>query len=50
MWMKRKMKCTWTKLWSLIEGGGDGLKMKKWERLQRGVGKTCFSISHSHAK
>ena len=29
MWMKKKRKCTWTKLWSLIEGGGDGLKMKK---------------------
>ena len=50
MWMKKKMKCTWTKLWSLIEGGGGGLKMKKWEKLQRGVGKTCFSISHDHAK
>ena len=29
MWVKRKRKCTWTKLWILIEGGGDGLKMKK---------------------
>ena len=50
MWMTRKRKCTWTKLWSLIEGGGDGSKMKKWEKLQRGVGKACFSISHDHAK
>ena len=50
MWMKKKRKCTWTKLWSLIEGGGDGLKMKKWEKLQGGVGKACFSISHDHAK
>ena len=40
----------WTKLWSWIEGGGGGLKMKKWEKLQRGVEKTCFSISHDHAK
>ena len=39
MWMMRKRQCTWTKLWSLIEGGGDGLKMKKWEKLQKGVEK-----------
>ena len=50
MWMKRKRKCTWTKLWSLIEGGGGGLKIKKWEKLQRGVEKACFSILHDHAK
>ena len=24
--------------------------MKKWERLQRGVEKACFSISHNHAE
>ena len=24
--------------------------MKKWEKLQRGVEKACFSISHSHVK
>ena len=24
--------------------------MKKWERLQRGVEKACFSISHDHAE
>ena len=29
---------------------GDGLKMKKWEKLQGGVKKACFSISHDHAK
>ena len=44
------MQSVWIGIWSLIEGGGDGLKMKKWEKLQEGVGKACFSISHDHAK
>ena len=48
--MKEAMQSVWIGIWSLIEGGGDGLKMKKWEKLQGGVGKACFSISHDHAK
>ena len=26
------MQSVWIGIWSLIEGGGDGLKMKKWEK------------------
>ena len=26
------------------------IKNEEWEKLQRGVGKACFSISHDHAK
>ena len=48
--MKEAMQSIWIGIWSLIEGGGDGLKMKKWEKLQGRVGKACFSISHDHAK
>ena len=48
--MKEAMQSVWIGIWSLIEGGGDGLKMKKWEKLQGGVGKACFSILHDHAK
>ena len=48
--MKEAMQSIWIGIWSWIEGGRGRLKMKKWEKLQRGVGKTCFSISHSHAK
>ena len=44
------MQSVWIGIWSLIEGGGDGLKMKKLEKLQGRVGKACFSISHSYAK
>ena len=42
--MKEAMPSVWIGIWSLIEGGGDVLKMKKWEKLQGGVGKACFSI------
>ena len=44
------MQSVWIGLWSLIEGGGDGLNMSKWENLQRGAGIAWFSISHDHAK
>ena len=44
------MQSVWIGIWSWIEGGRGGLKMKKWEKLQKGVEKTCFSISHDHAK
>ena len=37
MWMMGKRQCTWTKLWSLIEGGWGGFKRKKWEKWQKGV-------------
>ena len=46
--MKEAMQSIWIGIWSLIEGGGDGLNMKKWDK--RGIGKTCFLISHDHAK
>ena len=48
--MKEAMQSVWIGIWSLIEGGGDGLKIKKWEKLQGGVGKAYLSISHDHAK
>ena len=48
--MKEAMQSVWIGIWSLIEGGGDGLNMKKWEKLQRWVGIAWFSISHDHAK
>ena len=48
--MKEAMQSVWIGIWSLIEGGGDGLNMKKWDKLQRGVEKAYFSISHDHAK
>ena len=48
--MKEAMQSVWIGIWSLIEGGGDGLKLKKWEKLQGGVGKAYFSSSHDHAK
>ena len=48
--MKEAMQSVWIGIWSSIKGGRGGLKMKKWERLQRGVTKACFSISHDHAK
>ena len=44
------MQSVWIGIWSLIEDGGDGLNMKKWDKLQRGVEKAYFSISHDHAK
>ena len=50
MWMMRKRQCTWTKLWSWIEGDGGWFKRKKWEKWQKEVGKSCFSISHEHAE
>ena len=44
------MQSVWIGIWSWIEGGRGGLKMKKWEKLQGGVEKAYFSISHDHAK
>ena len=44
------MQSVWIGIWSLIEDGGDGLNMKKWDKLQRGAGIAWFSISHDHAK
>ena len=48
--MKEAMQSVWIGIWSSIKGGRGGLKMKKWERLQRRVKKACFSISHDHVK
>ena len=44
------MQSVWIGIWSLIEDGGDGLNMKKWDKLQRGAEIAWFSISHDHAK
>ena len=44
------MQSVWIGIWSLIEDGGDGLNMKKWDKLQRGAGIAWFSILHDHAK
>ena len=35
--MKEAMQSVWIGIWSLIEGGGDGLNMKKLDKLQRGA-------------
>ena len=48
--MKEAMQSVWIGIWNLIEDGGDGLNMKKWDKLQRGAEIAWFSISHSHAK
>ena len=48
--MKEAMQSVWIGIWSSIKGGRGGLKMKKWEKLQRRVEKACFSISHDRAK
>ena len=44
------MQSVWIGIWSWFGGSWSGIKRKKWEKLQRGVERTCFSISHDHAK
>ena len=48
--MKETMQSIWIGIWSWFGGSWSGIKRKKWEKLQRGFEKACFSISHDHAK
>ena len=44
------MQSVWIGIWSWFGGSWSGIKMKKWEKLQKRVEKPCFSILHEHAK